>query len=196
MKDLDELARILRERQGTQESRTQDDRDAPHRRAGSTDPDASEEGLFVRCRERCLYLLTDTERSEQNLRDKLRKSGKYPDPVIDRTMEFLRTYGYLDDHRLAEHILEFYRGSKSIREIEKKMYERGIPAEEIREVISAYRESGAQDEELETVRALIRKKTSDVSLLDPAARKKLCAYLMRKGFPYGTVARAMQVDEE
>ena len=48
-----------------------------------------EEVLMKRGKERALYLLKDRDRTEAEIRKKL-KEGFYPQQVIDRTMDFLK----------------------------------------------------------------------------------------------------------
>lgn len=152
--------------------------------------------LLNRCKERCLYLITDSEKTEQSLRTKLKKSGKYPDEIIDETMEFLKKYDYLNDLRYAEHLIRLYRGSKSLREIEQKLYQRGVDRETIKEAMQDFRETEGTESEMEAVRLQIRKKVRDVSAMTAEERRKLYASLMRKGFSYSVVTKALELDQQ
>ena len=101
------------------------------------DPDqlSEREKLVNRCKERCLYLIEHAEKSESRLREKLRKSGKYTEDIIDEAMKMLKRYGYIDDRRFAEQLIKTYAGQKSLREIEQKLYQRGVGQAEIRAAI-------------------------------------------------------------
>ena len=107
------------------------------------DPDqlSEREKLVNRCKERCLYLIEHAEKSESRLREKLRKSGKYTEDIIDEAMKMLKRYGYIDDRRFAEQLIKTYAGQKSLREIEQKLYQRGVGQAEIRAAMSPGRRS-------------------------------------------------------
>lgn len=158
---------------------------------------SAREQLRNRCRERCLYLITASEKTESRLREKLRRSGKYDAEIIDETMNFLKEYGYLDDRRYARQLIAYYEGTKSLREIEQKLCQRGVSRQDIREVIAAYRAEGDSEEtELAALRHLIRKKCRRQEMPDEAARRKLFAALLRKGFSYELVERALRLELE
>lgn len=153
--------------------------------------------LRNRCRERSLYLLEQAPKTESKLREKLTDSGKYDDEIIEETLDFLKKYGYIDDGRFAIQLIKQYAGSKSIREIEQKLYQRGVAKEYIKEAISAFKEDEelSMESEMKAVKAAIRKKCRSVDLLDPDGKRKLYASLMRKGFSYSTVTKALSMDE-
>ena len=46
---------------------------------------------LVKAKKRALYLLTDMDRTEKELRDKLKKTG-YSDDTIARTIEYVRSF--------------------------------------------------------------------------------------------------------
>ncbi len=153
--------------------------------------------LFNRCKERSLYLIEQSLKTESKLREKLTKSGRYSDEIIDETMEFLKKYDYINDMRFAELLIKQYSGSKSMREIEQKLYQRGVDQQCIKAAISQFREDdeSSMDSEMRAVKAAISKKCKDVSMLDSDAKRKLYASLMRKGFSYSIITKALSIDE-
>ncbi len=152
--------------------------------------------LLNRCKERCLYLITDSEKTESKLREKLKRSGKYDEEIIEETMSFLKQYGYLDDLRFARRLIQQYSSTKSIKEIEQKLYQRGVGSKDIKTAIAEYQEGEDSEEaELRVLRRLIEKKCRDPLALDRDAKRKLYASLMRKGFSYAMVTKALNVDE-
>lgn len=163
------------------------------------DPDQLSERakLVNRCKERCLYLIEHSEKSEARLREKLRKSGKYTEDIIDDAMKMLKSYGYIDDRRFAEQLIKTYAGQKSLREIEQKLYQRGVGQAEIRAAMDAFRaDERAGDAELAAVQRAIRKKCRDAEALSVEEKRKLYAALLRKGFSYELVTRALALDTE
>lgn len=159
-------------------------------------PSPEREGLLRRCRERCLYLITDSEKSERRIREKLVRSGKYPEDIIEEAIAFLKEYNYLDDLRYAKRMIQSYAGKKSLREIEQKLFQRGISREEIRVAEADLQEEEALSErEEEALLLQIRKRCEDPRRLDPREKQKLCASLCRKGFSYERVRAALCAEE-
>lgn len=172
----------------------------PEKAAYVLDPDrmSAHDRLLNRCKERCLYLLEHSEKTEARLREKLRRSGKYTEDILDEAMDFLKRYGYLDDRRFAERLLQSYAGQKSIREIEQKLYQRGVSSADIRAVLADFRENEVQAEEAElaAVQKALRKKCRNSKELSIEEKRKIGAALLRKGFSYELVTRALSPDEE
>ena len=176
--------------------------DAPHAssQAGGV-PELSDKGeaekrarLLRRCRERCLYLITDAEKTEARLREKLRASGRYPEDIIDEAMDFLRSCDLLNDRRFAERLIRRYAGIKSLREIEQKLYQRGVGREDARAALAAYREEEdrAEAQELAAVQRLIQKKCRTAADLSREERQKLLQSILRRGFSYGVASKALE----
>ena len=91
-----------------------------------------------------------------------------------------------------------YANSKSVREIEQKLYQRGVDQGCIKQAIAAFKENEelSQDSEMKAAKAAIRKKCRNPEELDADGKRKLYASLMRKGFSYSTVTKALSIDEE
>ena len=93
-------------------------------------------------------------------------------------------------------MIQSYAGKKSLREIEQKLFQRGIPREEIRLAEEELREEEALSErEEEALLLQIRKRCEDPRSLDPREKQKLCASLCRKGFSYERVRAALCAEE-
>ncbi len=162
------------------------------------DPASERERLLRRCRERCLYLITDAEKTEARLREKLRASGRYPEDIIDEAMDFLRSYDFLNDRRFAERLIQRYAGSKSLREIEQKLYQRGVSRADAQAALSAYREAGetAEEQELLAVQKLIQKKCRSTAEIGREERQKLLQSILRRGFSYSLASKALALSLE
>ena len=70
--------------------------------------------LMRRVRERILYLISDYDRSEQNIRQKISMAG-YRGSFVDDAIDSLKEYGYIDDLRLSR-IDERYQRTLSVRD--------------------------------------------------------------------------------
>ena len=149
-----------------------------------------EEILYKRIRERILYLLDSSPRTEYEIRTKLFKSGYievYVTPVINRIKE----YGYIDDYAYARMYSESLRNSKnnSRRVIEQKLYQKGISAE----IISRIMDEVSIDETDLIFKVLKKKKvdTENYNNMDYATRRKVYGYLISKGFAPSNISRCL-----
>ena len=155
-----------------------------------------EEILNKRIRERILYLLDTSPRTEYEIRAKLLKSGyidRYVTPVIDRIKE----YGYIDDYAYARMYSESLRNGKNIsrRMIEQKLYQKGISAD----IISEIMDDISVDETDLILKALKKKKVDLVTYcnMDYLSRRKIYGYLISKGFAPSNISRCLgELSEE
>ena len=65
---------------------------------------------------KALRLLTVSDRTEHQLREKLREGG-FPPEAVDAAVEYVRSFHYVDDRRYAESFIRFRKEEKSIYEI-------------------------------------------------------------------------------
>lgn len=145
------------------------------------------EVILKRAKLRALHLLADMARTEKKLREKLRQS-QYPEPVIDEAVEYVRSFGYLDDVRYAENFIESRKNGKSRKEMYAALLQRGVPADVIDRAFEAY---DPEEEETEAIRRLVARKGIDVRHATKEEIHKLYGYLARKGFPYEAIRRGM-----
>lgn len=143
------------------------------------------EVLMKRARERVIYLLKASDKTEQELRQKL-KEGYYPQEAIDYAIGFLKEYKYIDDERYGERYVEFHSERKSRRQIQYELQKKGLD----KEVISDILEEHPIDEEAQVL-AYLEKKRKNISELDQKERSKIMAALGRKGFSFEVVNRAL-----
>lgn len=148
-----------------------------------------DEVICRRARERALYLLKFSGKTEEELRRKL-MMGWYPAEAADRALIFLKQYGFIDDLKYVRNYVETFGGRKSRAEIENKLREKGIDRESIRAALEE-----ADPDEDGQIRRILEKRhySSDQSRVQ---KQKQAAYLIRKGFPYDAVRRVMgEIDE-
>ncbi len=132
---------------------------------------------LTRAKKRALYLLTDMDRTEAQLYEKLKKTG-YSEETIAKAMAYVKHYGYIDDDRYASHYLEQMSLSRSKKRIRFDLNKRGVPKEII---ARTFEEEGDYDEK-PLIKKLAKKKARTLDLTDPKSRDKLAGFLLRKGF--------------
>lgn len=144
--------------------------------------------LPKRCMERALYLLQSSDKTECDLRNKL-EQGTYPQAIINRVMEKLKSYGYIDDYRYTYHYVQANLSSKSAKRIVFELTSKGVQKDIIDRAFKDYREEDDAIEEKQ--RGLIKKEFEkrkfDFSLQDKVLFNKIVNSLLRKGFRYDDI---------
>lgn len=144
--------------------------------------------LLKRAKKRAMHLLEDMDRTESGLREKLRQ-GLYPAEIIEKAIDYVRSFGYLNDARYAENFILSRRNSKSRKEIHALLLGKGISDEEIS---IAFENCYGNQEEQEAVRRILEKKRVDPKTADDREMQKIYGYLARKGFRYETIRQVTQ----
>lgn len=147
--------------------------------------------LVKRAKTRCLYLLKSMDRTEHQLRSKLRQ-GDYPAKVIDAAIEYVRGYHYIDDTRYAEYYINARKGSKSRRQITQDLLQKGVSKEVIEDIFSRL----APADETAMIKKWVEKKRVDLKEADHKELNRLYAFLMRKGFASSDISRVLRMREE
>lgn len=144
------------------------------------------EVILKRTRERALYLLQFSGRTEAELTKKLTDSF-YPERAVRATVDFLKRYHYLDDEKFARNYIEIYGNKKSRAELKKALFHKGVDRECVEQLLSEQE----PDERLQVKRLLEKRRySSDMPLKD---KQKTVAFLMRRGFSYETVRSEMEL---
>lgn len=146
--------------------------------------------LCKRARERALYVLKSSDKTEQELRRKL-IDGYYPDEVIRYALDFVKKYHFIDDKAYAQRFLEAYSAKRSKRQICYDLQQKGIA----KEIITQLLEEQVVDEET-AIRNFIRKRGISPENCVGDQRRKLMASLGRKGFSYEIISGVMGRLEE
>lgn len=141
--------------------------------------------LRKRCRERAGYILGKSDKTENDLRMKL-KQGYYPDEIIDEVVRDFTDYGYLNDERFTENYVKYNISSKSKNRIYKELIHKGVDKEIICHVFEEYTDDN--EEYLSAQNRMIikefRNKKYDFGKEDRILLNKIISSLMRKGFGY------------
>lgn len=152
-----------------------------------------EQVLPKRVKLRSMNLLKSRTYTERQLRDKLRQ-GEYTECLIEEAVEYVKSYGYIDDRRYAEDFITYNTGNKSRKRMEQDLLQKGIDRNLIREVMEKMREEGEEADEVAMAAGLLRKKNYDPDNATNAEKQKLSAFLYRKGFETETIRRALSLD--
>lgn len=141
--------------------------------------------IFKRARERAVYWLKCSARTEEELRRKLRDNS-YPPAAVDYVIDLLKQYRYIDDEEYARNFIEVHASGKSRAELAALLSRKGIS----RECVSGLMEENPVDEEAQ-IRRILEKRRFRPEEADQKETARQTAYLMRKGFSYDTVRRVL-----
>ena len=150
-----------------------------------------QEVIGKRVKKRALFLLEKMDRTEYQLRTKLKENG-YPQDLIEDAMEYVKGYHYLDDERYARTYIQYHQESKSKQMLKMDLMKKGIK----RELLETVMEEEFQGEESEMIQALLKKKHYNDKEATPEEKRRVFQYLMRRGFRGGDIQKEMRIMNE
>jgi regulatory protein len=143
----------------------------------------------ARATEAALVFLGYRPRSEREVRDRLRRGG-FDQAAIDHAIARLHDWRYLDDEDFARRWVEnrATHRPRGKRLLQQELRHKGIDRETAREVIDA-----ADLDETADAEAIARRRLPAYAGDDPAAiRRRLSAYLARRGYGYDVIRVALE----
>lgn len=124
--------------------------------------------------------------SEKGIRDYLKKKA-FADEIIDRTVEKLKSYGFVDDEKFAKNYFESMSAGKGKRAIANKLRQKGIS----KEIVDDLLENVDDDSQLENAISLAKKFLKNRQNASNLPNKCL-AHLIYKGYDYSVAQKATQ----
>lgn len=145
-----------------------------------------EETIYRRAKQKAMAVLKRMDRTEQELRFKLEQTG-YPHTAVERAIEYVKSYHYIDDMRYAENYIRYKKSNKSIRMLEAELIRKGIDKESIRFVLE---QSEVNDEE--ALKKAIKKKVKNWEGMTYQEKSKVFSYLYGKGFKQEDIRKYLE----
>ena len=139
---------------------------------------------------KAMLLLQHMDRTEKGLSDRLRQAG-FSSEAIESALNYVRSYGYLNDERYAENYIAFRMGCKSRQKILQELAGKGIDRQT---AILAWERAAQVEEpdELAILRATVEKKCQPDTVLDEKGMRRLQGFLLRRGFSYGDISHVLE----
>lgn len=151
----------------------------------------TKELLPKRAKRRVMNLLSKKMYTQKELEEKLQK-GEYPRECIHLALEYVKSFGYVNDDVYTKSYIDSFSTSKSLRQIKEDLKKKGISTELIQEKILEFEEenSGKSDQIIaqKYIRKKLRQKSCEYKELE-----KIKAYLFRKGIPMETIKKALEI---
>ena len=143
-----------------------------------------------RAKKRAMHLLEKMDRTECNLREKLRLNG-YPEKLIDDAVEYVKRYHYIDDLRYAENYIRFHQDRKSAQGLKLDLMKKGVAKELIEQaLLEEY-----QSDEQEMIAQILQKKGYFSGEKLPAEQQRMYRYLLRRGYKSSDILHVMKYDD-
>ncbi len=147
-----------------------------------------EEPEVRRAKKKAMNLLERMDRTEHQLRQKLRDAEFTPEQT-EAAIDYVKSFGYLDDERYVRNYLEYRQNRKSRRQlIQELQYQKGVSSDLIEKVCKELEEP----DEKGLIRRQLEKKHYVPDTCDEKLRRKLTASLMRKGFAMHDILDVMR----
>jgi len=140
---------------------------------------------FAKARDRAFLLLSYRPRTEKEVRDRLARAG-YEEDVVEEVVAKLYELDFLDDKAFAERFVENRMATRPVgrRALTWELRKKGLDAETVAEAA----ESVDEETEREGALAAARSRVGRMAGLDRReARRKLTAFLQRRGFAWDTI---------
>lgn len=141
--------------------------------------------LYNRGKERALYILDNSLKTEKQIREKLQQ-GLYPELIVEKVVTYLKEYGLINDARFATLYMDYKFSSKSKKQIFQDLILKGVS----KDIIEFAFESCNYSDEY-SIKKLLDKRISKYDLNDPKSVQKLYMYLISKGYSYGDVKKSL-----
>ena len=142
-----------------------------------------EETVYRRAKQKAMAILIHMDKTEKELYTKL-KEAYYTDIVIEKTIEYLKGYNYIDDERYASNYIRIRKNTMSKYSLRTKLIQKGINKDLLEEIIAIEYDvdTNDTDPEILAINKAILKKHKDIVILSFDEKQKLMASLYRKGF--------------
>ena len=149
--------------------------------------------LPKRAKLRAMNLLKARAYTEAELRKKLRQ-GFYAENFIQGALDYVKSYGYVDDLAYAMEFIRYRAESLSKKQIQNKLLQKGIAQEIIGNAFLECEEEGTFIAEIQQISAYLEKKQYCPEQCDFKEKQKLVAALYRKGFSINSINQVMKSD--
>ncbi len=143
-------------------------------------------------RKKAMYLLQKQDRTEQQLREKLKQSG-FQNEDIDDAITYVKDFRYLDDERFARNYVRYGGEYKSRQKLKIALLQKGISMDLIERALDEEYEGNEKEQILQC----LKKKSFSATESTREERQKVIASLYRKGFCIEDIKSVMgNVDDE
>ena len=142
--------------------------------------------LGKRATKRAMHLLEKQDRTEYQLREKLRQK-EYPKEAVEQSIAYVKSYQYIDDLRYACSYVRYQKEKKSNRRLQQDLQKKGVAKEFIEQALL---EEGNEDE-TDAIQRLLEKKGYTPEMPREQANK-IYQFLLRRGYKSSDILYVMR----
>lgn len=142
--------------------------------------------LGKRATKRAMHLLEKQDRTEYQLREKLRQN-EYPKEAVEQAITYVKSYHYIDDLRYACSYVRYQKEKKSNRRLQQDLQKKGVAKEFIEQALL---EEGNEDE-TDAIQRLLEKKGYTPEMPREQANK-IYQFLLRRGYKSSDILYVMR----
>ena len=146
--------------------------------------------LPKRVKLRAMELLKKRSYTRCGLKRKLLEA-RYPEEIVEEALDYVTSYGYLDDMQYAEEYIRCYCESRSRRRIIQDLSSKGVGAETVERAWQHYEAENRPVKEEAQIMELLRKKQFDPEQADYKERIRFMNFLYRKGYSMDSIRRCI-----
>lgn len=147
--------------------------------------DIINEDNYIKGKNCALHFLELSFKSHKQVNDKL-TAKEFDVKTIDRVMEFLKQYDFIDDKRFVELFIKEKIRSSGKNKIKFSLLKKGLPEELVKEELNKI----TNEQQIEIAQKLAEKKIRILSKSEKNVQKiykKTADYLVRNGYDFGLV---------
>ncbi|HBF8584315.1 TPA: recombination regulator RecX [Clostridioides difficile] len=144
--------------------------------------------MYIKAKNKALNILSHSDQSEKKLKEKL--SSEFDENIIERVIDFLKSYNLVNDSVLAQKIVNTNVNLNKCgkNRIKQNLYNKGINRSTINEAVSEL----DKDTEFENAMYLAKKRYERVKKEDKKKiYQKISQHLSYKGFDYDIIKRVL-----
>lgn len=147
------------------------------------------EDMIKEAKLKALSLLNYMDRTEYQLRQKLREKA-FSDDAIEQAVEYVKSFGYVNDKNYAERYILNRQNSKSKKEIFAALIQKGIGKDVIDDAMQICYET---NDEIAAIQRLCEKKHISAEKSSDDEKRRMYNYLLRKGFRMDDICKVLKV---
>lgn len=136
---------------------------------------------------KAMHILARMDKTESDLQAGLKRTG-FSDEAVTAAIEYVKSYGYIDDQKYAQKYVSFHKDRKSRKKIKYDLINKGVS----REQIDLAFEQCEEYNEREALRKAIYKKWKKEERPDEKELHKLFSALARQGFSSYDIWQVLQ----
>ncbi|MCR5256061.1 MAG: recombination regulator RecX [Acetatifactor sp.] len=151
------------------------------------------EVLVKRAKLRAMNLLTKRDYTTGKLREKLRE-GLYPPSVIEKAIEYVTGFHYLDDYRYAYTFLSDHCNDKTLMRMKSDLAAKGIKKDVFEKALLDWQDNGGFVDEDAMIQNILRKRGYMAKKGDEKEYRRIYGLLMRNGFSADSINRNLKLN--